>query len=129
MSETRKLSSQICLRLPPETDILLTQKANSLDMSKACFIRELAIEHFEADPKEYRLTPKRGKLPDIDLVEIGRLRNSLAQLTGALVQSAIRTKEDGLTDLKTDIEHVLVDLKSEGLELTRIIAKLRGKGK
>lgn len=124
-SETRKLNKQICLRLPPTTYDLVDKEAQERNLSLASHIRDILIDRYGQDKSALFHTVNRGHLPSEDILAIRALRESTAQLCGALVQNAIRFRQDGDIQKHADAEDIIQQLRPLVRDLDDIRDKLR----
>ena len=122
--EKRKLSKQIAVRLPPLAFDILLDESDKKNVSSASYVRDLIVSHFKTKEDNFKPTQKRGLLPDADILEIRKLRESCAELCGALVQSAIKTKNFN-QQTHDEIEALLIEIKPLVLDLDNLRIKLR----
>lgn len=107
-TETRNMSEAALVRMEPELAELVSDAAKRAGLTKASWLRELAVKRLDA-PQDMA---KSSRLPTPDLEEFARLTASVARLNGAMVQLQITFRENGMTDLHASGERVLSDLRS-----------------
>lgn len=107
-TEKRAMSEAALVRMEPELAELVSDAAKRAGLSKAAWLRELAVKRLNA-PQDMA---KASRLPTPDLEGLARLTASVARLNGAMVQLQITFRENGMTDLHASGERVLSDLRS-----------------
>jgi len=127
-SEKRKLDGgQAQVRMTADLADRVAAAADRAGLSSSAWLRSLAVAAVGADPVDavptLRPTPPRPA-PTVDVVEVARLREVVAELSGALVRVAVRTRAGGLDELHAAVEAVLPDVKSAVRGLDRLKAEL-----
>lgn len=107
-TETRAMSEAALVRMEPELARLVTDAAKRAGLSKAAWLRELAVKRLDA-PQELA---KVARLPTPDVEELARLAAMVARLNGATVQLQVAFREAGATELHAEGERVLSDFRS-----------------
>lgn len=123
-TERRKLSSAVLVRLPHDVAERVEATAKTRDLSAAAWLRSLAVDAIGADSIDAVPTPPRRPPPPAAVVEIARLREVVAELTGALVQTAIRARRGRLDVLHDTVEAVLPGVKNAVRDIDRLKASL-----
>lgn len=113
-TERRRLSGQVLVRLPSGTAAAVVTRAAAAGLTEAAWIRCQLVDLLGADPADAVLVaarrPPRPPAP-AHVLEVARLREAVAEMTGALVQAAIRSREGDRLDTHAAIEAVLPDVR------------------
>lgn len=122
-SETRVMSGQALVRMPPLLAARVHDLAVASGLSDAAWLRNLAAAA-AALPDEARPVPSR--VPPPDLAALALLGRQVSRLNGAVVQLAKATREEGdPAAVHGDIEAVLADLRACRDDLAAVTGKLR----
>ena len=108
--ERRLMAAQVLVRLPSGTAHAVMTLADADGLTTSAWIRARLVdlvgtEPADAVPVRARHAP-RPPAP-AHVLEVARLRESVAEMTGALVQAAIRSREGGRLDTHAAIEDTL----------------------
>jgi hypothetical protein len=87
-------------------------------LTDAAWCRQHIIQAASADPDD-AVPSRRGPLPQ-HILEIVRLREVVAELTGALVMAARDTRLSGQHELHAAVETVLPDVRRAVRDLDRL---------
>jgi len=128
-SETRAMGRQVSVRMDEALAARVRAVAERDGVTDAAAVRLIVTDALGL-PEEARPTARGRSLPPKHVLELARLREVVAELTGALVQAAIRTREAGLPVLHADIEAALPGVRAavRGLDALKlaILADLGG---
>ncbi|MFT8679106.1 hypothetical protein [Gluconacetobacter sp.] len=127
MSEKRKLNHSLLVRLDDDLYDRITEQARQQDVTANSLVRRTM-----ADTLSYPLPPKQSVKafapPKPEYIkELYRLRESTAELCGALVQYAIRTRQEGHAMAHAEAETLIPDVRDAVRNLDRLRKKLEGK--
>ena len=119
-TERRRLSGQVVVRLAPATAARVAARATAAGLTQAAWIRHQLVGLLGTDPVE--VVPERARRAPrapapAHVLEVARLREVVAELSGALVQAAIRSREGGHLDTHAIIEATLPDVRRVVREL------------
>ena len=114
-TEKRALSGQILVRLPAVTATHIASLAAADDLTAAAWARRVLVAAAGCDPAD--AVPVRARtLPSpprpAHVMEMVRLREVVAEMSGALVQAAIMARTDGARMLHAEIEAVLPGVRA-----------------
>ncbi|MBS1087474.1 hypothetical protein [Gluconobacter wancherniae] len=129
MSENRKLKGQMLVRVSEGTLQGIRQEAEKRDLSCSAICREVLVERFglasaEAMPVRLRQAP-RPPAPE-HILELVRLRESLAETCGALVMLARGSREQGFTALHGEVEKYLPLVRLQVRDIDRLKNRMLG---
>ena len=113
-TERRRLSGQVVIRLAPGTAALVAARAAAAGLTQAAWVRNQLVSLLGTDPVD--TVPERARRAPrppapAHVLEVARLRESVAELTGALVQAAIRSRKGEHLDTHAAIEAALPDVR------------------
>jgi hypothetical protein len=122
-SETRRMASQVLVRLPAHVAAAVDAQAAAAGLTSAAWLRGLVVSSIGADqaeavPVRRRRSPRQA--PSALVQEVTRLREVVAELTGALVLAAGRTRERAMADLHDRVEAALPDAVRVVREIDRL---------
>lgn len=126
-SAKRALDGQVLVRLPAAVSARIAALAEAEGISGASWSRRHLVAAAGTDPADTVLIrAKRQPRPPAPahILELARLRESVAELAGAMVKAAIRTRTDGAATLHAEIEAVLPDVRSAVRDLDRLKLRL-----
>ena len=122
-SETRAMTGQALVRMPPLLAARIRELAEESGLSDAAWLRDLAAAAAGL-PDEARPVPSR--VPPPDLAAFALLGRQVSRLNGAVVQLAKATREGGdPLAVHGDVEAVLAGLRACRDDLGVITGKLR----
>ncbi len=127
MSEKRKLNHCLLVRLDDDLYGRITEQARRQDVTANSLVRRTM-----ADTLSYPLPPKQTVKafapPKPEYIkELYRLRESTAELCGALVQYAIKSRQEGHAMAHAEAETLIPDVRDAVRNLDRLRKKLEGK--
>lgn len=127
MSEKRKLNHSLLVRLDDDLYGRITEQARQQDVTANSLVRRTM-----ADTLSYPLPPKQTVKafapPKPEYIkELYRLRESTAELCGALVQYAIKSRQEGHVMAHAEAESLIPDVRDAVRNLDRLRKKLEGK--
>lgn len=127
MSEKRKLTEAVTVRLDPKIYKILNDRAELRDITVNSLVRELIDQSIdEVDLQtiivKNRRRPRKSQ-PD-DVIAIASLRENVAETCGALVQCSIKARTENNPELHTRIESLLPDVVNSVHELDRLKKRL-----
>ena len=129
-SERRRLDGDpVLVRFTPDVAARVRAAASDVGLTSAAWIRARITEVVAAAPadavpvRRYR-APKPP--PTEAVVATARLRESVAEMTGALVKVAVRTREAGDGDLHVVVEALLPAIRQAVLDLDKVKTSLMG---
>ena len=113
-TERRRLSGHVVIRLAPGTAALVAARAVAAGLTQAAWVRGQLVGLLGADPVD--AVPERARRAPrppapAHVLELARLRESVAELAGVLVQAAIRSREGERLDTHAVIEAALPDVR------------------
>lgn len=123
-TERRAMAGAVLVRLPDELAARVAAVAAAEGLSAAAWLRVHAATALGADLAEARPSAPRRGLPPEDVVAVARLRESVGEAVGALVQAAIRSREGGRAEAHAEIEALLPVLREHARDLDRLKAAL-----
>ena len=125
MSENRKLTENVNVRMLPSLFNHLSQMAGDAGVSLPSRIREILVDAAGLDPAEaVTVKPQvRVTFPE-DIQQLRGLRADLARLNGALVQAAIRCRETDANALHSIVEAAINDNKQIGRDIDQTLKRL-----
>jgi hypothetical protein len=110
------MATKFTFRVTDDEHKTLNDFSVSRGLTCSDFIRSLV---FSGEVK-----PKRKGKPSLDLIELAKLREICAELGGALVQCAIKSRE--FTGYHHDeIEALIPEIKKAVVQLTDLMGKIR----
>ena len=109
-SEQRQLMNDIHLRLMPEMFAELDALAKKQDISKAHLARDILADHLQIDKSTIPVPSKSIRYPEL-VLELANARRDVKILTGALVQTSIKMRQDGHVLTHQEIEDLLPKLR------------------
>lgn len=113
-TERRRLAAQVLVRLPRATADAVAARADAAGLTASSWVRGHLVELLGTEPAEaVAVRARRSPRPPAPahVLELARLRESVAELSGALVQAAIRSREDGRHDTHAAIEAALPEVR------------------
>jgi hypothetical protein len=129
-SGRRALTDQLLVRMPALIASYVRSLAAAEDITAAAWCRRhLAVAAGAPAESTAPVRAYRAPLPPVPahVIEIARLRESVAELAGALVQAAIRTKAGGHQDTHAAIEAALPGVRAAVMDLDALkLAAMRG---
>ena len=123
-TEKRAMADQALVRLSPDLSALVSAAADAAGLTVPAWLRGLAVAAVGADSSEVRPSKPRPGIPSDDVISIALLREVVAELSGAMVKAAIKTRIDGAESLHAEIEAAIPGIKAAVLDLDRLKAKL-----
>ena len=131
-TEKRRLTAKIVTRMSPELAAMIRADAERHGWTDAAYIRYVfttASAEMPAEDltKKAQVTARRQELrapPSPLTIEVTRLRESLGESVGALVQAAIRTREAGDVELHAQIEATIPTMRRLTLEIDKVKRRL-----
>lgn len=118
-SEKRRLIAQVLVRLTEHQQLAVATHAERAQITIASWLRCLIADTLNVDAGPIVSSPA----PEM-ILEIAHMREVVAELGGALVQAAIRTREDNRPVAHHDIEALITDVKRAVHDLDRLKEKL-----
>jgi hypothetical protein len=109
-TEKRLMAAQVLVRLPSGTANAVAARADADGLTASAWIRARLVDLVGTEPADAIPVPaRRAPRPPAPahVLEVARLRESVAEMTGALVQAAIRSREGGRMDTHAAIEDTL----------------------
>lgn len=127
MSEKRKLTEAITVRLEPKVYTILNKRAGTKNITANSLVRELIDNSIDENELETVIIEKRQKprksQPE-DVLAIASLRESIAQTCGALVQCSIKARTENNPELHKQIESLLPDVIDAVHDLDKLKKRL-----
>ncbi|WP_278367554.1 hypothetical protein [Acetobacter orientalis] len=127
MSEKRKLNHSLLVRFDDDLYGRIREQSRQQDVTANSLVRRTM-----ADTLSYPLPPKQSVKafapPKPEYIrELYRLRESTAELCGALVQYAIKSRQEGHVMAHAEAESLIPDVREAVRNLDRLRKKLEGK--
>ena len=127
MSEKRKLKHSLLVRFDDDLYGRIREQSRQQDVTANSLVRRTM-----ADTLSYPLPPKQSVKafapPKPEYIkELYRLRESTAELCGALVQYAIKSRQEGHVMAHDEAESLIPDVREAVRNLDRLRKKLEGK--
>jgi len=130
-STRRVLPDQTLVRLPSGVAGRIASLAAAEGVTGASWSRRVLVAAAGADPVDASPVPaRRAPRPPVPahVVEIARLRESVAELAGAMVRAAILARTDAVTVLHAEIEQALPGVRAAVRDLDRLKRSMLGDG-
>ncbi|HEX4627265.1 MAG TPA: hypothetical protein VH137_00625 [Gemmatimonadales bacterium] len=126
-TEKRAMSDAILVRVTPEAGAAVEALATAMDLSRAAWLRGLAVSAAGLSPAETRRSQPVAppELPREDVAALALLIGVVGKACGATIQLAKGLRELGVGALHAEAEAVLGDLRASQRALVRIIEHLR----
>lgn len=127
MSEKRKLNHSLLVRFDDDLYGRIREQSRQQDVTANSLVRRTMAETLS-----YPLPPKQSVKafapPKPEYIkELYRLRESTAELCGALVQYAIKSRQEGHVMAHAEAESLIPDVRDAMRNLDRLRKKLEGK--
>ncbi|MFT8780811.1 hypothetical protein [Acetobacter orientalis] len=127
MSEKRKLNHSLLVRFDDDLYGRIREQSRQQDVTANSLVRRTMAETLS-----YPLPPKQNVKafapPKPEYIkELYRLRESTAELCGALVQYAIKSRQEGHVMAHAEAESLIPDVREAVRNLDRLRKKLEGK--
>lgn len=127
MSEKRKLNHSLLVRFDDDLYDRIREQSRQQDITANSLVRRTM-----ADTLSYPLPPKQSVKafapPKPEYIkELYKLRESTAELCGALVQYAIKSRQEGHVMAHAEAESLIPDVREAVRNLDRLRKKLEGK--
>jgi len=119
-SDKRMLPGQILVRLPAAVAFRIAALAAAEGISGASWSRRHLVAAAAADPSDaVRIAARAlpGRLAPAAILELVRLREVVAELSGSMTKAAVMVRRDGVAVLHAEIESILPSVKSAVLGL------------
>jgi hypothetical protein len=126
-SEKRRMEMAVTVRMPEDLAVHCRDVAERAKLSVASWLRALAVEattNIEVHRRPSKPRPQLPPAPPGIILELAGLREVVAELGGALVQSAIAAREGGRLADHAEIEAVIPKVKRAVVDLDRLKEKL-----
>lgn len=132
MSEKRKLKKSLLVRLDDEQYASITNHARQRDITANSLVRECLAGALSPSDTYQKVKPVKAYSPRTPpkpeyIKELYRLRESTAELCGALVQYAIKSRQEGHAMAHAEAESLIPDVRDAVRNLDRLRKKLEGK--
>ena len=117
-TEKRQLLAQLNVRLPQTVLLAVKQQASAAGLSDAAWVRHQLMTTLAAQPVDATSVPSRRRsrpAPSVDVVAVGRLRESLGEAVGTLRQVAGLDRGRGgarLAEIDDSITRLMAAAKS-----------------
>lgn len=133
MSEKRKPKKSLLVRLDDEQYACIINYARQRDMTTNSLVRECLAGALSPSDTYQRIKPVKAYSPRTPpkpeyIKELYRLRESTAELCGALVQYAIKTRQNGHVMAHEEAEKLIPDVRQAVLNLDTLRRKLERHG-
>jgi hypothetical protein len=127
-TERRVMSDSVLVRLTPDAAGAVTEHARARGLSRAAWLRALAVAAAGLPVVERRLSRPvpRAALPAEDIAAVSRLAAAVGRAAGATIQFARALREAGAAEPHGEAEAVLHELRARQDDLLRVIGRLRG---
>ena len=122
-STRRALPDQALVRLPSGVAGRIASLAAAEGVTGAAWSRRVLVAAAGADPADAVPVPaRRAPRPPAPahVIEIARLRESVAELAGAMVRAAVLARTDAATVLHAEIEQALPGVRTAVRALDRL---------
>lgn len=119
-SDKRMLPGQVLVRLPAAVALRIAALAAAEGTSGASWSRRHLVAAAAADPSDVVRIAARAlpsKLAPAAILELVRLREVVAELSGSMTKAAVMVRHDGVAVLHAEIESILHSVKSAVLDL------------
>ncbi len=123
-SETRRMQRSAYVRLDAALADCVDAAAARRGLTSAAWLRGLAADALAADPAQARLTRRRAPprpAPTEHVRALVALQEVVAELGGALVRTAVRTREGGHDFLHDEVEALIPGIKAASADLVGLI--------
>lgn len=110
----RTMAGQVYARLPAATAARIAALAAAEGVTGAAWVRRVLVQAAGADPLDAVPVPARCPVPPplpAHVLEVARLREYVAELSGAMVRAAVKTRTDGAAELHAEIEALIPAVK------------------
>jgi len=127
MSNKRRLTSQYLVRMTDNMMHAIEADARQQNITASSLIRKMLDEKYSGDTEHFepvKAYRKRQPLPDQDVIEVAKLRESIAELCGSLVHNSIRARSEGDTRFHTELEDIIPLVRKNVLQLDRLKKKI-----
>lgn len=131
MSNKRKLEKALTVRLSPSVYEKIVSEGHQQDVTACSILRRLVHDAYgdvvvnsqdqTVDVKAYK--PRQPPKPE-HIRELFRLRESVAELCGALVHNSIRARKTGDTETHKSLEEIIPDVRNRVHDIDRLRRKL-----
>ena len=114
------MAGQILVRLPAGTAATVHRRAEAARLTAAAWVRSQLVDRLGTEPEDaVPVQARRAPRPPAPahVLEIAKLREAVAKLTGVLVQAAIRSREGEWLDLHAEIEATLPSVRAAVLDI------------
>lgn len=122
-SAKRALDGQVLVRMPSATAGRIADLAAADGITAASWSRRILVSTAGSDPGDAVLVPARaqpGTIAPAAILEMVRLREVVAELSGALVKAAILVRTDAPAVLHAEVEAALPGVRQAVLDLDRL---------
>jgi hypothetical protein len=122
-SEKRALDGQVLVRLPAAVAFRIAGLAAAEGVTGASWSRRHLVAAADADPSDAVPRPARAlprPVAPTSVLELVRLREVVAELSGALVKAAILARTDAAAVLHAEVEAVLPGVRQAVRDLDRL---------
>lgn len=119
----RTMAGQVYARLPAPTAARIAALAAADDLTGAAWVRRVLVAAAGSDPADAVPVPARalpGSIAPAAILEMVRLREVVAELSGALVQAAVLARTDAATTLHAEIEAALPGVRQAVRDLDQL---------
>lgn len=114
-TEKRVMGGQVYARVPAATAFRIAALAAADGVTGATWARRTLVAAAGSDPMDaVPVAARRAPRPPVPAhaLEIARLRESVAELAGAMVKAAVLARTDGAPALHAEIEAILPGVKA-----------------
>lgn len=127
MSEKRKLNHSLLVRFDDDLYDRIREQSRQQDVTANSLVRRTMAETLSY-PLPSKQSVKAFAPPKPEYIkELYRLRESTAELCGALVQYAIKSRQEGHVMAHAEAESLIPDVREAVRNLDRLRKKLEGK--
>ena len=123
-SARRVLEEAVLVRLSRATAAAVGAAAEAAGLSRAAWLRRLAVEAAGLPPGEARPSRPAATLARADLAAVARLIGAVGKATGATIQLARQLREGGAAGLHAEAEAMLGELRTAAAQLRRLSDRL-----
>lgn len=114
-TEKRAMNGQVYARVPASTASRIAALAAADGLTGAAWARRVLVAAAGSDPGDAIPVPaRRAPKPPIPahVLEVARLRESVAELAGAMVRAAVLARTEAATELHAEIEAILPGVRA-----------------
>jgi len=134
MPDTKKrtMAGQVYARLPVPTAMRIAALATADGLTGAAWVRRVLVAAAGTDLADaVPVSARRAPCPPASehVLELARLRESVAELAGAMVKAAVRTRSDEAHRIHAEIEAILPGVRSAVRDLDRMKLAAMANGK